>query len=130
MPNLKNLNLYHYPGPSLPFNMLYNLPGLESFQLLYSEVETIPDDFFTYVTSCRYFMLSNNKIQTIDLGSLNPNSWVVLSNNQIKQLPEMNFRPFVENVLQTPNAVGNVVLFGECLFCNCLERIILLKGSM
>ena len=113
MPNLKKLNLYYYPGSSLPSNMLYNLPGLEMFVLAYSEVETIPDDFFTYVTSCRYFTLDSSKIHTIDLGSLNPNAFVGLSNNQINKLPEKNFRPFVENVLYTPNANGTVYLNGK-----------------
>ena len=113
MPNLKKLNLYYYPGSSLPSNMLYNLPGLESFQLLYSEVETIPDDFFTYVTSCKNFKLSNNKIHTIDLGSLNPYAKVDLTWNKINQVPEKDFRPFVENVLYTSNANGTVHLDGK-----------------
>ncbi len=115
MPNLRRMNIWNYPESTLPSKMLYNLPGLESFELENSQVETIPDDFFAYVTSCRNFWLYQNKIKTIDLGSLNPNAVVDLHYNQINQLPEKNFRPFVENVLYTPNANGTVLLDGNFL---------------
>ena len=129
MPNLVTLSLWdiNIPGSTLPTNMLYNLPGLERLYISGSNVEVIPDGFFNYSTSCLNIILGGNKIHAIDLGGLSPNANVDLDFNKIFQLPEKNFRPFVENVLQTPNAVGNVDLFGECLFCNCLERIILLR---
>ena len=113
LPNLKLLSISFYPGSSLPSNMLYNLPGLEMFRLWSSGVETIPDGFFTYVTSCKYFELFANQIHTIDLESLNPNALIDLTYNQINQLPEKNFRPFVENVLYTTNANGTVHLDGK-----------------
>ena len=109
MPNLRQLQILWYPGSTLPVDMLYNLPGLQHFELRETNVETIPREFFTHVTSCRVFFFTENKINTIDLGSLNPNSWVVLSNNQINQLPEKNFRPFVENVLNTPDVSAGIV---------------------
>ena len=113
MPNLRRLQINDYAVSTLPANMLNNLHGLEVFGLQHSEVEIIPGDFFTYVTSCRNFVLNENKIQTIDLGSLNPNTSVDLSYNQIKQLPEKNFRIFVENVIYAPDAYGIVQLYGK-----------------
>ena len=115
MPNLRRLDIAFYPGSTLPSNMLYNLPGLETFVLWSSEVETIPDGFFTYVTSCKNLILDGNKIQTLDLGSLNPYARVDLGYNQIYQLPEKNFRLFVENILFNPNANGTIHLYGKFL---------------
>ena len=115
MPNLVTLSLWdiNIPGSTLPTNMLYNLPGLERLYLSGSNVEVIPDGFFNYSTSCLNIILGGNKIHAIDLGGLSPNANVDLDFNKIIQLPEKNFRPFVENVLQTPNSVGNIDLFGE-----------------
>ena len=101
------------PGSTLPAHMLYNLPRLEEFDLIdTSNLEIVPDNFFLN-SSCLNVNLYQNNIHTIDLGGLNPNTQVDLSNNQISQIQEKNFRPFVESVLNTPNAVGMIDLHGE-----------------
>ncbi len=97
------------PGSTLPANMLYNLPGLEEFDIHTSNLEIVPDNFFLN-SSCLNVNLYENNIHTIDLGGLNPNTQVDLRNNQISQIQEKNFRPFVEGVLNTPNAVGMINL--------------------
>ncbi len=118
MPNLLTLKFsdINFPGSTLPSDMLYNLPGLKRIFIYRSNIEIVPDGFFNYSTSCLNIILGGNRIHTIDLGGLNPNANVELDFNKIIQLPEKNFRPFVESVLTTPNAVGNIDLFGKKLF--------------
>ena len=114
LPNLVKLRLNLLPGPTLPEKMLYNLPGLETFSNWMSDTEIIPDNFFARSTSCTYVEL-RAQIHTIDLSGLNPNANIRLLFNQISQLPEKNFRPFVESVLNTPNATGEINLYGKKL---------------
>ncbi len=115
LPNLVELGLNLIPGPTLPEKMLYNLPGLETFSNWISDTEIIPDNFFAHSTSCTNVVLMDNQIHTVDLSGLNPNAIIWLQSNQISQLPEKNFRPFVESVLNTPNATGEINLYGKKL---------------
>ena len=113
MPNLVYLALYHIEASTLSTNLIHNLPSLSMFELLYTNVSKIPDNFFTTMTSGFAVKLNDNKLKEVDLHGLSPDTTVDLRNNLITKLPEKNFRNYVESVLYTPNAWGNINMDGK-----------------
>ena len=125
MPKLKNLEVPRLENISHLKNsgFFQSFPILESFVSYESKIETIDAGFFNNASNLRSVHLTENQITSIGLTGLGPNTIVSLEKNYITELTEDNFRPFVENVINTPGARGYIGIYGSChwnwLKCSC-----------
>ncbi len=125
MPKLKDLFMPRLEHISHLKNsgFFQSFPILESFISWESKIETIEAGFFYNASNLKSVYLIENQITSIDLTGLGPNTRVSLENNFITELTEANYRPFVENVINTPGASGSIGMYGNChwnwLKCAC-----------
>ena len=98
MPNLKNLRLFLTEETSLS-SVLKKVPNLEIlciFELLGGKLEPILPGTFEEIKYLDNIDLSGTSIVSIDLTGVQPTTFVILPNS-ITNLPEQNFRPFIES---------------------------------
>lgn len=119
MSNLKVLEVDTQGIRRLSAGIIENYPMLEEFWSSLGDIEVVEAGFFSAMTNSKVIHMAKNRISSIDLTGLSPNTEVLLSKNQIKQLTEANFRTFVEGVLNTTDATGKIMLDGNMLDCSC-----------
>jgi len=119
MSNLKVLEVDTQGIRRLSTGIIENFPMLEEFWSSRGDIEVVEAGFFSAMTNSKTIHMSINRISSIDLTGLSPNTELLLSNNQLKKLTEANFRPFVESVINTKNATGKIILKGNRLDCSC-----------
>ena len=118
MPVLQVLEIDTKYVDMLPAGILDNYPMLEEFWLSNGDLETVEPGFFQSMSHSKVIHMVNNKINSIDLSGLSPDTEVNLERNAITQLTEQNFRPFVESILNT-GATGKIKLMNNALECSC-----------
>ena len=119
MSKLYYLRLNNLEVTELPAGLIENFPALKLFVSSWGNIEVIPSGFFHNMSSSQFIDLSVNKITSVDLTGLNSNTYVSLDRNNITQLAEANFRPYVEGILNNMNATGYISIKSNPLECSC-----------
>ena len=119
MSKLYYLRLNNLEVTELPTGLIHNFPALKLFTSSWGNIEVVPSGVFHNMPSSQFIDLSVNQITSVDLTGLNSNTYISLDRNNITQLSEANFRPYVEEILNNTNATGYVSLKSNPLECSC-----------
>ena len=120
MPNLKFIYLSSLNISHIQKGFMDLFPVLEDFVITQSNIATIETGFFVNSSAkLEYVGLYSNMLTSVDLTGLSPNCIVELDYNSISRLEEENFRPFVEGIINNPEADGYINIPGNELECSC-----------
>ena len=128
MPNLKQLSLFPREETSLTSEVLKKVPNLE-YLYIDGKLDPLWPGTFEGSKSLEYIDLYYTNVTSIDLTGLRPSTIVDLSYSSITNLPEQNFRQFIEGAVrnyilyQSSDSLwkmsGKINLSGNPLECSC-----------
>ncbi len=132
MPNLKQLSLCPREETSLTSEVLKKVPNLEFLyideELYGGKLDPLLPGTFEGRKSLVYIDFYYTNVTSIDLTGLGPSTFVDLSYSSITNLPEQNFRQFLEGAVRNyfiyqfnglEKLVGGINLDGNPLECSC-----------